>query len=734
MFILFTHIANGQIKNQIIKPGQARSHGMRSGKTVNLPRYELPEVNVKRLLKEDSIERTQGKPFRFGKATDVNVDFFKVASKSKSQDTTVFLYKIASRNAFSINLIFDDFTLAHNASMIIYNEEGSMIYGPVTDRDNPANRVFWTDLIKGESIIVQVTIVGEDKKETSIHIGKIIHGYQNTFAGFGQSAACNRDIACQEGNPWRNEGNSVAMLLLSDGQRFCTGALLNNVCRDLTPNFLTAFHCLDSNQDGTLVDGERNQVSNWVFRFLYESPSCGGGDVTTFQSINGSSFRSAFQQSDFALLLLNTRPTGNVTYAGWSRDNVAATSAAAIHHPNGDVKKISIDNNALTNVAVATTWNTFPFVQCPANTHWQAIFDSPAAGVNAGTVQPGSSGSPIFDQNHRIVGQLHGDFLNNNNNFCANVRGHYGRFDVSWAGGGTNDTRLSNWLDPGNTGAVTTNTSGTLTISSPSLVCTGGATFTLNNVPPGATITWTATPAYLFSQSSGTVPAGGNTISLFALNSTSSGVGTLTANIQGACGNPVQVQSAAFWVSTPLFLVTGPTLVTAGSYNGYSVAPWNQQTPFSLQGVNPNTATWSFPLTSTNGGWSGGGTGSSVGVTAGPLSTIVRAQLSNTCGMGYRNYEVFVQQTNCPPGGCEEPFFVYPNPSSEELTIQLKSADDNSISDIALLNAGGEAVYSVKSKGTKQVNIPVNNYQNGVYYLSITRNGTTTTHHIVINH
>jgi len=34
--------------------------------------------------------------------------------------------------------------------------------------------------------------------------------------------------------------------------------------------------------------------------------------------------------------------------------------------------------------------------------------------------------------------------------------GEYGRFDISWNGGGTNDTRLSNWLDPSpSTGQMT---------------------------------------------------------------------------------------------------------------------------------------------------------------------------------------------------------------------------------------------------------------------------------------
>ena len=226
------------------------------------------------------------------------------------------------------------------------------------------------------------------------------------------------------------------MLLLSDATRFCSGALLNNICQNLVPNFLTAFHCLDLNLNGTLETAEENQVNNWVFRFLYESRSCGGVEDLTFQSVNGSEFRSAFQPSDFALLLLDANPTGLVTYAGWTRSNVPAPSSVTVHHPAGDVKKISIDNNSLTNIGVTTMWvrDVFgnPIVQSAPNTHWNAIFDSAASGIDASSVQPGSSGSPIFDNNHRVVGQLHGDHLyTGGNTFCDNLRGDFGRFDVS---------------------------------------------------------------------------------------------------------------------------------------------------------------------------------------------------------------------------------------------------------------------------------------------------------------
>lgn len=71
-----------------------------------------------------------------------------------------------------------------------------------------------------------------------------------------------------------------------------------------------------------------------------------------------------------------------------------------------------------------------------------------------GTTEGGSSGSPLFDQNHRVIGQLGGGQA-----ACGNNKSDwYGKFSVSWTGGGTNGTRLSDWLDPLGTGATSTDT------------------------------------------------------------------------------------------------------------------------------------------------------------------------------------------------------------------------------------------------------------------------------------
>lgn len=179
------------------------------------------------------------------------------------------------------------------------------------------------------------------------------------------------------------------MLLLADGTRFCSSALITNACQNLTPNILTAFHCVDVSQDGSISSEEQSSVNSWVFRFQYKSPSCSGGDGTSYYSFSGSQLAASYRPSDFALLQMYQRPQDytNIRYAGWSRTTSAASSSAGIHHPAGDVMKISLSSTS------PSSYSWFG----GGNEHWGVQFTQ-------GTVQPGSSGSPLFNQDHRIVG------------------------------------------------------------------------------------------------------------------------------------------------------------------------------------------------------------------------------------------------------------------------------------------------------------------------------------------
>jgi len=182
-------------------------------------------------------------------------------------------------------------------------------------------------------------------------------------------------------------------------------------------------------------------AASLVCYWNYRRTTCGSGSGSLSQFTSGSTWRAGYSNSDFTLVELNSSPNiaWGITHAGWNRGTAAPTSSTAIHHPSGDVKKISFETAASTITGYGGT--TSP----GAGTHLRVI------DWDTGTTEPGSSGSPLFDQNKLIVGQLHGGSA-----ACGNdLSDWYGRLATSWTGGGTNTTRLSNWLDPINTGATT---------------------------------------------------------------------------------------------------------------------------------------------------------------------------------------------------------------------------------------------------------------------------------------
>ena len=103
----------------------------------------------------------------------------------------------------------------------------------------------------------------------------------------------------------------------------------------------------------------------------------------------------------------------------------------------GDVKKISIDNDSPIIADYGNGYDT--------ESHWKI------GEWNVGTTEGGSSGSPLFDENHRLIGDLTGGEA-----ACGNsVNDYYTRFDLSWDTYSESSQQLKYWLDPQNIGVDT---------------------------------------------------------------------------------------------------------------------------------------------------------------------------------------------------------------------------------------------------------------------------------------
>jgi hypothetical protein len=148
------------------------------------------------------------------------------------------------------------------------------------------------------------------------------------------------------------------------------------------------------------------------------------------------------------MVLLNTAipDSFDVYYNGWNRETMPSPSGTGIHHPQGDIKKIS----TYTAPLQATSYPGNPDLA-----HWLVTWSATANGY--GTTEGGSSGSAVYDPIGRIVGTLTGG-----DSSCDSVSlglpDYYGMFSYHWDQNGTeNEKKLEPWLDPIKSGVTTLN-------------------------------------------------------------------------------------------------------------------------------------------------------------------------------------------------------------------------------------------------------------------------------------
>lgn len=404
-----------------------------------IPVEVMPAFNVQEMLDEDRarIEAGIKGPFRFGRNFDVYITpQNKGVWKTLANGDKLWRVAVQSPGAYSLNFIFNKYKLPEGAKLWLYNEDHSHVIGAFTHKNNQHTEMFATDLIKGEKVIIEYFEPLDVAFPGEIIISTVTHGYINTFSedflrGFGSSGACNMNVACPDGAPWDNQIRS-AVMLVSGGNGFCSGALINNTLNDGKPYILTANHCYSN-------------PSSWVFRFNWQSSTCNNPSSSpSFQSLNGATLRARRTPSDFCLVEINQSVPNsyNAYWAGWDRTGNIPSSTLCVHHPSGDIKKISFDDHA----PVLTGTNNGGF-STENNATWQVTWDRNT------TTEGGSSGSPLFDNNGRIIGQLWGGGAS-----CTQLTApdYYGRLINSWNPSGSNSTnRLMDWLDPNNSGVTT---------------------------------------------------------------------------------------------------------------------------------------------------------------------------------------------------------------------------------------------------------------------------------------
>lgn len=408
----------------------------------NLTYIELPEIDLTQIVAEDIIrDQLQGVPYRIGVPIDV------LQNTHTSGEWTVLdngdrIWRLAlhSQGAIQMSVNFDQFKLPTGAKLYLYDESRSDLLGAYTSDQNQDSGVLGTWFVQGDKLWIEYYEPKEKIGQGELSIENIIHCYRaagnhqstENEKGLNHSGDCNHDVDCPIGSDWEahKETNkrSVAFLNMNNGF-ICSGTLINNAEFDYTPYFLTANHCYDG-----------SNPASWSMRFNWISPnpSCGtttGSTNSTSNTISGATLRAKNAATDFCLVEINSAPptAWNLTWAGWDKTDIAPDFVVGIHHPSGDIMKICRDDSGVIkmNNGGAQTWE----------------ITAAGGGWELGVTEGGSSGSALYDQDGRIVGQLYGGLAACNGTIDNGQKDYYGRLGVSWNGASAS-VRLKDWLDP----------------------------------------------------------------------------------------------------------------------------------------------------------------------------------------------------------------------------------------------------------------------------------------------
>lgn len=225
-FLIITLISFSQVKSTLSVTRVVKESGIFKSpppsKTINI------QVDVEKALKETKEEESLGLdlPYRFGKGVEVNYTLENSGDWFETEGGRVWKLKIKSGKAYSLSLIFSKLIISGQTKIYIYNEEGSMIYGPITPESITKSGGFSSDIIKGDALILELFEPDEEKGNSVLNLSRIVHGFRNIFqpTNFGDSNLnCQDDVSC---NPnWAIQSNGVAMIILSNMERLCSGSL-----------------------------------------------------------------------------------------------------------------------------------------------------------------------------------------------------------------------------------------------------------------------------------------------------------------------------------------------------------------------------------------------------------------------------------------------------------------------------------------------------------------------------
>lgn len=210
---------------------------------------------------------------------------------------------------------------------------------------------YWTPVLAGDVATLEIEAApGAAVDGVTLRIPRISHAVVSgadllsplapmaRATGIGAAGSCNIDVACVAPSDAAAAelAKSIAKLTFvgDDGRAYlCTGTLIGDSIASNTPYLLSADHCLTSASIAATLN---------TFWF-YAAAACNSKTSPPFVHLaGGARMLGRSQDNDWAIVRLNETPPAGTKFAAWRAERVATgTPVVSLHHPSGDLVKIS---------------------------------------------------------------------------------------------------------------------------------------------------------------------------------------------------------------------------------------------------------------------------------------------------------------------------------------------------------------------------------------------------------
>lgn len=665
----------------------------------NVPVKMIAAPDLEALHLEDIQRDKLGLLYRIGLASTVNITPLNsgIWTTLPNGDRKWQLV-VKSSGAEALSFLFETFKLYGASTLVITDLNGKLVHNPLTSEDVESHFRQHAALCFGEELLLTL-IEPKYTQSSELFLDRVMYNYRATgnpnFQKINESDPCEINVNCSPvGDLWQDEKKGVARILVVEGNfsGYCTGSLINNTSQDCKPYFLTALHCG--------VSATAANMTQWKFYFKYEAPSCTNPStagtlddyfITGCLRIADSGDNGGDSGSDFLLVklgsstneatIINNLKSANFSayWNGWNANTTATTGGVGIHHPSGDIKKIS----TFSGTSVSAGWNGNGLLS-----HWRQSWSSNSNGH--GVTEGGSSGSPLFNNSQGyIIGTLTGGGSSCNS---PTSQDYYGKMSYHWTSNGTtNAERLKPWLDPTNSGVLT---------------LAGSANPCSSSTGP-------------CSASSTTCDEYINTVQLNTINNTS-------ACSVGGYGNYLSISTNLIKGNQYSITVTPDLLSQTGSaFTNDEIAVWidyNNDSDFLDAGEQVG-----YVLVGT--GWSNVFT-FTVPTSAVSSAVRMRVRISYStdgaivpCGQSTYG-EVEDYTVNITTSGASllendlSAITIYPNPSSDILNIDLSAASEE-VKSISIVDITGKLIQTIDVLENTNISLNVSSLASGLYHVKI---------------